>query len=228
MRINHFKITIIMICIGIVVPFASYAQREISLLNSANTTEGLPVMIKKYENITGTPYLSENWSSGLVKFKNGATYEVAKLRYDQFADELHFESKGKELAFVTPVAEFKLKAGQNYGDRDRYFKNGIGSTPNTFYEVLAVGKIALLKKTKKIIIDKTPYNSATAIKEFGVQNKYYLYHDNKLTSIKKNEKSLYSTLPNGKTTLSAYIEKEKLDLDNDQDLSKLITYYNLL
>lgn len=228
MRINYYKITTFVIAFG-VLPFIAYAQREVATQNFANTTDGSPVSSIKYENITGSPYLTDDWSTGLVKLQSGKTYKEVKVKYDQVADELHFENQGKELAFINPISEFKLAVAAGEGrSKDLYFKNGFASDPKAFYQVLADGKVSLIKKNRKVIVDKTPFNSATAVKIIEPQTKYYLHINNKLEPVKNNKKSIFSALSDKKDLLEEYIQKESLNLNQDGDFGKLITYYNSL
>jgi len=205
----------------------TFAQREVATQNFANTTDGSPVSIQRYEDIKGSPYLTEGWNDGIVKLKNGKSYK-AKLKYDQVSDELHFENNGKELLFVNPVSEFKVETLKNGKVQSVYFRNGFTSNAEAFYQVLADGEVILLKKARKVIVDKTPFNSATAVKEFEPQNRYYLYRNKDLISVKNNKKSVLSILSDKNSQLDAYIQTKKLDLNVDEDLSKLVIYYNSL
>lgn len=224
MKTKYLKITTIVVCLG-AIPAITFAQREVATQNFANTTDGGPVSIQKYENITGSPYLADDWSIGLVKLQSGKTYKEVKVKYDQVADELHFENNGKELVFINPIAEFKIRSTNGV---DLYFKNGFASDPKAFYQVLADGKTTLIKRNRKVIVDKTPFNSATAVKVFEPQTKYYLYRDNKLDAVKNNKKSVLNALANKKDFLDSYIQKENIDITKDEDFGKLITYYNSL
>jgi hypothetical protein len=226
MKFKHIKTGYFLIALG-TTPMITFAQREVATQNFANTTDGSPVSIQKYEQIKGSPYLTEGWSDGIVKLKNGKSYK-ARIKYDQIADELHFESNGKELLFVNPVSEFKIEVLKDGKKKDLYFRNGFAPNPEAFYQILADGKTILLKKNRKVIVDKTPFNSATAVKRFEPQTRYYLYHNNDLESIKANKKSILSALEDKKDILDKHIQKEKLDPARDEDLSELVTYYNSL
>ena len=224
---KEYTLSGLLILIFASVPMLTFAQREVATQNFANTTDGSPVSVQKYEQIKGSAYLNEGWSDGIVKLKNGKSYK-AKLKYDQVADELHFENNGKELLFVNPVSEFKIEFTKDDKQQNFYFRNGFEANSEAFYQVLADGEIVLLKKARKVIVDKTPFNSATAVREFEPQNRYYLYRNNKLAPIKSNKKAVLAMLSEKKSQLDTFINREKLDLNDDEDLSKLITYYNSL
>lgn len=227
MKNKYIRITAFVICLGTIPSIAS-AQREVATQNFANTTDGSPVPIVKYENVTGSPYLIDDWSTALVKLQSGQTYKDVKVKYDQVSDELRFENNGKELVFINPISEFKIKLPKNNSVKDLYFKCGFAPDPKAFYQVLAEGKTTLIKKNRKIIVDKTPYNSATAVKVFEPQTKYYLYRDHKFEGIKNNKKTILGILSDKTAVLNSYIQKENINLNRDEDFGKLITYYNSL
>jgi hypothetical protein len=194
---KHSKFQFLILLLGLC-PIATLAQREVATQNFANTTDGSPVSIQKYEDIKGSPYLTENWSDG------------------------------QELVFVNPVSEFKIDLSKDGKKDERIFKKGFASDPETFYQVLADGKAVLLKRNKKVIVDKTPYNSATAVKLFESQDRYYLYVDNKLIPVKKNHKSILAALPDKTDELNKYIQEETIDFKTDEDITKLVVHYNSL
>lgn len=203
------------------------AQREVSTQNYVNSNSGGdPLYNTGYTNLTGTPYFSNQWNKGIVKFKNGKTYKDIKIKYDQIADKLVFENEGKALYFTDPIIEFKFNSITNNKEESYHFKNGFNSDPLSFYQVLDEDKISLLKKDRKIIVDKTPFNSATAIKTIEPQIKYYLYYNDQLKNIKMNKKSILTILVDKKDQLEAFFNKENIDFIQEEDLIKIIKYYN--
>jgi hypothetical protein len=177
--------------------------------------DGRPVFEKKYVDVQGSPYLQEDWAQGAVDLKNGKSFKEVALKYDLVADEVLFKNeKGEAYAFAQPVKAFSLIRP---GDKSqRIFRNGYapvkGGTESSYYEVLADGKVQLLqRKVKKIREDKA-YGS---IAKDGVP-----------VNIKKSEKAVLEAIGGDSTALEAYIRSNKLNLKNDGDLVKLLTYYN--
>lgn len=187
---------------------------------------GRPVFEKRYTDVKGSPYLSDEWIEGSVKLENGKAFQGVKLKYDQVADELMFlDASGKEQLFVDPVLEFRLG--------DKLFRRGYpaadGASPAAYYEVLTEGKTDLLKLTSKKVFEETPYNSATKIRTIRANESYYIGVSNlKLTKIRKDKKSLLAALDGKGAELEAYIKSNRLDLKQDSDMVRLVNYYNTL
>lgn len=187
---------------------------------------GNPVFEKRYTNIKGSPYLQNDWATGSVKLRDGRSFDGMKLKYDQVEDELLFLGDAeKEMTFSVPVTEFTLQ--------DKTFRRGYpvgdGAPANAFYEVLEEGKMSLLKRTSKKVIEEPAYNAASSVKSIRTNENYYLTASNlQLTKIKKDKKAVLAALPDKKEELENYIKDQRLDLRQEQDLVKLISYYNTL
>lgn len=195
----------------------------------SNDMMGSPIHTLAYENVNGSPYLSDVWEAGTAKLKKGLTYkENVFLKYNMMDDELYFKSKtGDPLLFVDAVSEFTI----NSKTGEKHYKSGYnidGYTDRSFFEILADGSAQLLKKNKKVIIENKQYNSASVDKSFDDVSKYYVLLNGKATQVKKDKKSILTALGNKQTELEAYIKKESLNLKNDADLAKLFIYYNSL
>lgn len=185
------------------------------------------VLEKTYTDIKGSPYVFDDWSLGLVKMASGTTYKDLLLKYDQVANELIFQDKsGKSLGFADPVAEFKLIDKSN---AYRLFRAGFkavdSNSEKTFYEVLYDGSTVLLKDPKKNIVEHRAYNSSTAVKSIVETPAYYVLLNGTLVKFKKDKKSILSVLGNS-AQLEKYIQDQKINLKNDEDLAKLMLYYD--
>jgi hypothetical protein len=194
---------------------------------------GVAMPTKIYTNVDGSPYLIDNWVKGSVKLANGKTYKDVLLKYDMVDGQLYFQHKPEEtLTFVDPVKEFKLSYIESDMQQLKLFRNGYpsiaGGNEKSFYEVLSDGTIQLLKHDAKSISEYKEYNSATVTKKFDDNIKYYLYNNNKLVAIKPDKKSILAAIPNKQPELDAYIKTNNLNLKKDEDLAKLIIYYNSL
>jgi len=193
--------------------------------------DGRPLTAKTgYTDIQGTPFLTEGWVTGAVKLADGRTYKDMSLRYNEMDDKLFFrDKKGDTLEFVDPVKEFKLENPMGANLIARTFKSGFKNIPNTtessFFEVLADGTASLIKRYTKSITELKEYNSPT-IKRFEESTKYYLIVAEKAVPLKRDQKFILTTLGNKQPEMEAYIKDNKLNLKHDDDLAKLITYYN--
>lgn len=195
---------------------------------------GVPMReISGYTNVEGSAFLSDQWAKGMVKIADGRTFKDVLLKYDEVKDELYFkDKKGDTLIFVDPVREFKVEYASGDELHEKLFRNGYknipNSTENSFFEVLSEGTAQLLKRTTKSIVESKEYNSTTVVKRFDENIKYYIIVSEKVFPIKRDKKSILAVLTNKQPQLESYMRTNNINLKNDEDLVKLMAYYNSL
>jgi hypothetical protein len=161
-------------------------------------TTGKPLTTARYENVTGTPFLIDAWLNGEVKLANGSVVKPKAIKYDAVEDKLLFQQDGKIFEFFPKVAVFKLYAP----NQTRTFL--INDKNSQYFELLADGDIKLLKKTKKVVLERKGYNSATVEKVIDENIKYYIVANNNQSEVKLNRKALIKALPNYKTQIEIF------------------------
>jgi len=228
MKIPFFTLIVAgLMCCGTI----SSAQNQI-----LNDNQGKPVMEQSYTDVEGSPYLAASWLPGIVSLTNGKTI-AAKLKYDVVKDELLFQSPrdSMALAFVTPVKSFRFDIGtiDESSLVPLIFSNGYPAIDEqsevSFYQVIADGKVKLLKRYKKVIHSDQAFNSATTTKTFAMRDAvYYLLADNKIIRVKPTPKTIAATLPDKTDQVQTFIKTNKIDFKSDRDLAKLFSYYNSL
>lgn len=198
------------------------------LAQTINYADGKPVQVIQYTELQGSIYFNDNWLPGSVKTEDGKLISNLKLKYDELNDQVYFKGQDESpMAFLTPVQEFTLigEGGQNLT-----FRNGYPSiqslTEKSFYCVLADGKTQFLKKTVKQIVETKEYNSATSVKTALEGVRYLIFKNHALTIVKKDKKSILAALGDKQDQLEAYIKANNLNLKDEGDIIKLVTYYN--
>ncbi|TKC03181.1 hypothetical protein [Pedobacter cryotolerans] len=161
-------------------------------------TTGKPLTTARYENVTGTPYLVDAWLNGEVKLANGSIVKPKAIKYDAVTDKLLFQQDGKIFEFFPRVAVFKLFAP----NQTRTFL--INDKNDQYFELLTDGDIKLLKKTKKVVLERKGYNSATVEKVIDENIKYFILVNDKQSEVKLNKKALAKLLPNYKSQIDEY------------------------
>lgn len=194
---------------------------------------GKPILLQQYESVEGSPFLYEKWNKGTVTLDNGTIYKDISLKYDQVRDVLLFESKGGEaFEFVNKVKSFKIVTAESGENKERVFRSGYKQgndiKENNFIEVLAVGKVELLKKTTKQILEESSYESALKKKNIHAKESHYLSDGTALSKIKMNEKSLLTALKDKDAELNEYLKKNNLKIKKEEDVLQLVNYYNSL
>jgi hypothetical protein len=183
---------------------------------------GRPIFENGYTEIEGSPYLNDAWSRGTVKAKhNGKTYELAKMRYDLYKDELEYEENQKPYRFGNEITEFVTNDG--------IFRNGFPGTESltarTFYQVLYDGNVKLLKRNTVRIQTEKLYSSATQTKRFMKEDALYLFKNGTVTRLKKDKKALLEALGDKQADLEAFIKDQKLKITKEEDVLKVIEKY---
>lgn len=190
--------------------------------------QGVPISVKKSENVKGSPYLSDDWSKATVKLENGVTYkDNMYVKFDLEDNKIYFRGKDDEaLAFVDPVAEFTVAVKGT----DNYFKNGYqnipGVTANNFIQVLNSGTVQLVKVLKAFTLESSDYGTGVKQKNYEKSIKYYLIKDKNVKLIKPDKKALLLALADKQAQMENYLKSNNINFKSDTDLGKLITYYN--
>lgn len=190
---------------------------------------GIPIPSTTYGNVEGSPYVVDTWLPGQAVTAGGKTYKMLQLKYDEVADMLIFlPEKGPDaLQFAEPIKTFSLN-----GPNELVYLNGfpaIGKqTEKSYYQVIAAGNITLLKRNNKTVHDRKAFNTNLITQEFVDNVVYYLYKDGKITVFKKGKGALLEAMADKGSDVNKFLASNKVDFKQDQDLKKLIDYYNKL
>jgi hypothetical protein len=98
----------------------------------------------------------------------------------------------------------------------------------TFYQVLADGKVVLLKQMKRISIEEKAFNSATITRRFDTEKAYYVFKDEKMMRLKRSKSGLLGVLGDRTDSIEQFISNNSFTIKSDDDLAKIVTYYNSL
>ncbi|WP_410222501.1 hypothetical protein [Pedobacter sp.] len=175
-----------------------------------------------YEGILESPYFLDQWVNGEVIFESGNKAKIDYLKYDMMADQLIFtnEKKEAELNFKEPVKAFSL--------RGLFFQNNFPSygnyTSKTYYQIIANGKLTLLKKIDVSIGERTRANMPTE-KYFKRIPLYFIFKNNSIHDIKISAKTLSEEFGIDIRKVQSIINEGKFNLKNDTDLKKLFEEY---
>ncbi len=223
---------VIIICL--LLPGVCFAQNPASTsVNSILTDlKGSPIPVGSAINVDGTPFFNEAWSRGTVILFNGTKYENVILRLNLHTDEVHYQTgplKSEMIAAKGSVKEVQLNDPERPQDI-KIFRSGFPVIEKNdlmnFYNVLADGKVVLLKQTKKVITEDKPFNSATLIRKYEYQKAYFIFKDNSIIKIKKSNDGIITLLTDQREAVKTYISSNKLNCKSDDDLVKVINYYN--
>ncbi len=196
---------------------------------------GTVMKTNTYSEIKGSPFLTENWAQGNVKFVNGRVLTNIALKYDQVKDELLFKGKdNEEYYFSDLISEFDISYAKTQGEVKQRFINGFTPSKNltekSFYEVLVDGKVRLLKRSNKTITETKEYNAATSVKEINENVAYYIGKAGDATPLKKNDIKTVASLIDAQKSAAIidYANKNNVNPKTEIGLRQIVNYYNSL
>jgi hypothetical protein len=220
--------TIVLACMVLLTGFSTKILAQGIYLQDVN---GSPVRIGTYTNVSGSPYLSENWLKANIKMANGKLFNNVDVKYDQVADQLIYKGvDGQAMNFIDKITEYHILGDDG---NSNIYRNGFspakGLTSDNYAQVLVDGKNKLLKRTTKRVQESREYNSATVDRSILSTTLYYLVNEKgELINISKDKKSILKAFSVKSIELEQYITANRLNVKDDLDMVKLITYYNTL
>ncbi|MCR8560018.1 hypothetical protein KXD93_20365 [Mucilaginibacter sp. BJC16-A38] len=196
--------------------------------------QGRPINELSYTDIEGDPYLATDWATGTVTLQNGKNVG-ATLKFDIYADRLLFQGKNSEtLEFIDKLTGFTLNITNTEISNisPLVFANNFPAvdkqTENSWYQVIADGKVKLLKYYGKQTSESRAFNSATNVKTFVPFQFYYLFRNNQMIKTSLNKKSILKAFDDYGLQTEAYLKSNNINFKSDVDLQKLFAWYNSL
>ncbi len=192
---------------------------------------GRPFSSRGTEDVEGNPFLFNEWNWGAVKFKSGQFAKDLSLQFNLHRNKLFFQRNGQVLEFVQPVAEFMLgQINNNFDSVAVIYRSGYPATDKTtdetFFELLADGKIQLVKYNSKQIRVFKGYNQPEKRAFEDLSELYIFRPDGKMIKIKKDKESLLQALPDQAAAIEELIKSKKIKVKSESGLAKLIYELN--
>lgn len=177
----------------------------------------------------GTPYLKNKWANGII-YIDGQNPTKVFMAYNIEKERVYvMYPKLKEAIELWPDGiDFE-------GISLRKYTGIYENASKAYYQTIHQGSIKLLKEYKcklnaESLENKTGYESSNAgdyAGEFEKSSKFYLVYNNVLQLVNSNKK-LLKALPTNQDKVEAFIKDEKINIQNEPDLLRVISYYESL
>lgn len=180
----------------------------------------------KYSDIQGSPYYYANF----VPAKLGETSATIPIRYSPFLDSVEIMDSNTGNVYEIPKEEAYPKFTFETTKEKLVLVNTNNEYSGYFFELIA-GKNRLLKKVITKFVDETPPPN-TLISgipaKFEVQKPiYFIKTEDNLIKITKKADDLLNALPSDKKdSVKDFIKTNKIKLNDQLDLIKLVTFLN--
>jgi hypothetical protein len=181
------------------------------------------------QKIEGTPYLNEQYVDGEVLY-GSANRAQMQLRYNIYQDLMEYQQNGKPLGLDPSNTIKKVKVGDDVFVVEKIEQDG--KTKYGFLNLLDSGKISLL--SRKVVKFQQPLkgralDGGDIPAKFSRRSDTYFYKLNDST-LKKidNAKDMIKLLPGKQDDLKHFAKREKISPKKEDELVKLVQYYNSL
>jgi len=184
------------------------------------------------ENAEGSPYANSNFLPGRLYKGDETVSNIMLLRYNAMSDEIEVKpSEGSStIRTIIKDPEIFAKVGNemymyvesvNPDEEGGYFKI-VKDLPT--YDL--VKKVAVTFKEAQFA--ETSYDKSTRA-QFISETTYYLTDDNGTFYELPNSKAkILKVMAKKKSEVKAFMQKGNIDITKENDLSRLVTYFNSL
>jgi hypothetical protein len=190
-------------------------------------TQANELDVINYSEIKGSPYLTDNFVESKIYFSADTAFSL-NLRYNIYEDRFEYKKNDKVFAIGNPKVIYKIEMLNNifiyYVDKNNKIKN-------CYFRLLIEGNCSLVEKMEIRFEEKSeekPYSGAKPAEFIRLNNKYYLILRYKSPELIKNVKIIPEILSDKENDISNFIKKEKISAKDENDLIKLVNYYNIL
>ena len=208
--------------------FEAHAQYGSSTHTLTDAT-GRQIAATEYNNIDGTPFLSDKWIAGKAIGDDGKIYAGLKLKYNTYDGMWSFiyADTDEPLKFDIPIKTFVLLTTPQMVFVDGYPKIDRQNV-DSYYQLLSYGKAHLLKLYFKTIVERRSSNSDKVDGAYNNGVLYYVFKDRKMTHFKTNKDDILKLMSDKSAQINEFITQNSLNPKSDDDLKKLFNYYNTL
>lgn len=176
-------------------------------------------------------FFTESWCEGSLYINIDAKgLSVLKLKYNIVEDKIIMSNEQGVFEFPKgSILSFTLKLN----GREYTFLSGLEgiekyNATNFFLVHYQSKKIKLITKHFSVLqnLGSNNYGSTTQEYTYSKEKDLYIYKEGKGILIKRNKKSILEVLGGDKKIWEEYIKTNKLDMKKEEDIARLIQFYD--
>ena len=223
-RLSQFSL--VLVCAGnISVPITSANPVYKAVFLKSET----PVLVA-----SGTPYFNDTYKFSNILLKSGRTFLNVKARIDLVIQGIFFISSNgieinidpgiaKEISYTDTTSEgmlfYKFKTGYPAIDKQN---------SNNFYLIMAEGRCSFLKSIIKKVAERKDVVFGDRDQDFDTYENYYFFSKGEMKRLKRDKDFILGELSDKEEQVNQFIQSNKISFKNNEQLVKLINYYNTL
>lgn len=207
---------------------------DVKEFNDYQSKNGLthPRFNNPHSNVDGSPYLFRDFAKGEATSNEKTRYVNAQFRYNMYTDQIEYEKYG-EIYILNNPGDFEyFIIGENIFCY-KLFNTSDGLLKKGYFQLLNKGEDATLFKKKNVKFvppkEAEAYAPASAAKFMSASDSYFIsFHGKPLVMLNLKKKEFMSVFPEKTNEIESYIANQKLSIRKEEDLLKLVEFYNKL
>ena len=202
----------------------SKSQNEVTLFGI--TISGKEDAKFNLEDTEGSPYYNQVFINGKILDLLDNKLTSVDIRYNIFNQQMEVIFQ-KEIKSLVKSDQYLCFIGD---EKFIYFKDVKNQNEGSYYKILVdnLNASLLVEYTCKFYPEEKPKTSLEKGKKakFKTTESYYIKFDDRLVKVVSNKNKMIEQFPKNKDLIKKYINDNKIDLNSEEDLVKLINYYN--
>jgi hypothetical protein len=227
MRQRSYQVFFVIICAGI-------AQMSLAITGN-NGVKREKLRGSAAMPFSGSPYFTDEYKYANILLTSGRVFANVKMRIDLAAQQAFIiTSNGIEANMGGGMVKEITYADTTVNDGIISYKFQTGfpaidkQTKNNFYLVLVEGRCNFLKLIlKKVTERRNDFVNGTIV-DYETYEDYYFFAKGVMKRIKKDKDFILAELSDKQAEVNQYILSNKINLRNQEQLVKLVAYYNSL
>jgi hypothetical protein len=208
--------------------------KAVKEFNDYQSLNGLshPRLNNTHLSVDGSPYLYRDFTKGEALSIDNTRYVNATFRYNMYTDQIEYEKNGDIYVLNNP-GDFKYFIIGNNIFCYKLFSTSDGLLKKGYFQLLNNGEDATLFKKKNVRFvppkEAEAYAPASPAKFMSASDHYYIsFHGKPLVMLNLKKKEFMSVFPEKTNEIEGYIANQKLSIRKEEDLLKLVEFYNKL
>ncbi len=177
-----------------------------------------------YDDILGTPYPNKNFSAAKI---SGTPDSKVLVKYNSFNDEIEFKKDDQVLALPKKPEYSRIEI---FSPKETLVLLDTSDELNGYFYELVNGKNSLYKKVKTKFFDYVPapngYSSDKPANFKTLDPTYYIKTEKGFIKKPKSQKDIIEQFSDKREILNTFFKSNKIKLDKEEDLIKLVNFLN--
>ncbi len=181
--------------------------------------------------IEGTPFLFDDWKSGIVTLKNNEEYALDKINFDASKNKFFYYKNDTVFEFFDNVKQIKIFTTPTQASGGKgpamIFRSDIDPESADLIQVLTAGKITVLQEIQKRAEGENHTNGITSTtRKYVLHTRQNAVVNNRIIPVKFTSSSLDELTSDKKTQVDAFVKENNLKVKKQDDFLKAVAFYN--